>query len=295
MTSMKQSVCAVLFWSGVSGFFSGCSFEGGESYTPAPFTATSRPYSIRGTWYYPQQHYELEEEGVASCYGVGDGCHGALTATGDRFNANAMTAAHKTAVLPSIMEVRNMANGRSIRVLVNDRGPFHGDRILDLSRGAAEKLGFYKNGVARVSIKTLVPESLSFAQRYKPGQHSIEGTVERAFYQNIVKKVSGKSLSEKHRNALRLLEKKAPSAPSREHPVYVEVLMPHHKYIQAIRRYFSPQKICIFQKNSAVKPFLYKVVLGPFYGKAVLAPVMKHLCQYKKCRVRFLNRPVVKK
>ena len=129
--------------------------------TPAPQKATSRPYQIKGVWYYPQPHYEYEDEGVASYYGGTDIFHGRPTATGERFDMNEVSAAHKTVPLPCIAEVTNLENGRQLQLKVNDRGPFYNDRIIDVSRRAAQLLGFDKKGTARVRVRTLVPESLA--------------------------------------------------------------------------------------------------------------------------------------
>lgn len=129
--------------------------------TGAPKRATSKPYQIKGVWYYPQQHYEYEAEGIASYYGGGDVFHGRPTATGERFDMNGVTAAHKTLPLPCIAEVTNLKNGRKIVVKVNDRGPFVNDRIIDVSRRVAQLLGFEQQGTTPVRVKTLVTESLS--------------------------------------------------------------------------------------------------------------------------------------
>src|SRR3990167_3705959 len=108
--------------------------------TPAPKKATSRPYQIKGIWYYPQPHYEYEEVGIASYYGGGDVFHGRPTATGEIFNMNGLSAAHKTLPLPCIAEVTNLENGRQISIKVNDSGPFINGRIIDVSRRVAQLL-----------------------------------------------------------------------------------------------------------------------------------------------------------
>ncbi len=129
--------------------------------TPAPKRATSKPYQINGIWYHPQPHYEYEEEGIASYYGGTDIFHGRPTATGDRFDMNEVSAAHKTVPLPCIAEVTNLENGRQIQLKINDRGPFVEGRIIDVSRRTAQLLGFDRKGTARVRVRTLVPESLA--------------------------------------------------------------------------------------------------------------------------------------
>jgi len=129
--------------------------------TPAPKKATSRPYQINGVWYTPQPHYEYDETGTASYYGGSDIFHGRPTATGETFDMNDVSAAHKTLPLPCIAEVTNLENGRQIQVKVNDRGPFVQGRIIDVSRRTAQLLGFDRKGTAKVRVRTLVPESLA--------------------------------------------------------------------------------------------------------------------------------------
>jgi rare lipoprotein A len=91
------------------------------------------------------------QTGVASFYGPE--LHGRRTASGERFNKNAMTAAHRTAPFGSMLRVTNLSNGRSVLVRVNDRGPFIRGRIVDVSQGAARHIGMQGRGVARVRIQ----------------------------------------------------------------------------------------------------------------------------------------------
>ncbi|MBI3800224.1 MAG: septal ring lytic transglycosylase RlpA family protein [Deltaproteobacteria bacterium] len=91
--------------------------------------------------------------GVASWYGPG--FHGNPTANGEIYNQNALTAAHPTLPLGTQVQVTNLANGKSVQVRINDRGPYIHGRAIDLSRGAAQKLGMVKPGISRVRIKTL--------------------------------------------------------------------------------------------------------------------------------------------
>lgn len=120
-----------------------------------------RPYKISNVWYYPKIDYAYREEGIASWYGPG--FHGRSTANGERFDQNAMTAAHRTLPLPSVVRVTNLENGRSVKVRVNDRGPFAHGRIIDLSRAAAESLAFRQQGTARVLVEIVEHESRAFA------------------------------------------------------------------------------------------------------------------------------------
>ena len=109
------------------------------------------PYQINGVWYYPKEDPFYDETGIASWYG--EDFHGKATANGEVYNMNALTAAHRTLPMPVIVRVTNLDNGRSIRLRVNDRGPYARGRIIDVSRRAAELLGFIDNGTARVRVQ----------------------------------------------------------------------------------------------------------------------------------------------
>ncbi len=109
------------------------------------------PYQVEGIWYYPAEDYGYAQEGVASWYGTD--FHGKRTANGDRYNMNDLTAAHPTLPMPSVVTVTNLENGKQLKVTVNDRGPFHSSRIIDVSKHAAELLGFYQKGTARVRVE----------------------------------------------------------------------------------------------------------------------------------------------
>lgn len=112
-----------------------------------------KPYQIKGKWYYPKVDPTYDETGLASWYGPN--FHGKLTANGEIFDQWAITAAHKTLPMPTDVRVTNLENGRSLVVRVNDRGPFVGDRIIDLSRQSARLLGMEKQGVGRVRVQVL--------------------------------------------------------------------------------------------------------------------------------------------
>ncbi|AQR61918.1 hypothetical protein BZG35_09855 [Brevundimonas sp. LM2] len=121
---------------------------------PAPIVSgTMRPYQVRGRWYRPEEQPTYDAVGMASWYGAQ--FDGRPTATGERFDMRALTAAHKTLPLPGLVEVTNMANGRRVVVRINDRGPFSDDRIIDLSRGAAEALDLIQRGVGEVRVRYL--------------------------------------------------------------------------------------------------------------------------------------------
>ena len=126
---------------------------------PAPVGdyKVGKPYQINGQWYYPAENYEYAETGIASWYGPK--FHGKPTANGEIFDQNLITAAHRTLPLPSAVRVTNLDNGRTVLLRVNDRGPFARGRIIDLSRRAAQLLGFERNGTAKVRVEVLPDES----------------------------------------------------------------------------------------------------------------------------------------
>jgi rare lipoprotein A len=116
----------------------------------------SRPYIVLGHRYEPMRDARgYREQGVASWYGRK--FHGRRTATGERYDMYAMTAAHKTLPLPSYARVTNLDNGRAVVVRVNDRGPFLHGRLIDLSYAAAAKLGIVGSGTGRVEVAAVFP------------------------------------------------------------------------------------------------------------------------------------------
>ena len=134
-----------------------CASSGGGG---GPYRAANlRPYEINGHRYAPEAFRRYEAKGVASWYSYPS--HTRHTATGEWYDPGRMTAAHKTLPLPCEVEVTNLENGRKVRVRVNDRGPYADGRIIDLSRAAAEKLGFTRAGTTRVRVKLLGPAPIA--------------------------------------------------------------------------------------------------------------------------------------
>jgi len=114
----------------------------------------NRPYSVFGKDYVPlSSSTPYREQGTASWYGKK--FHGQKTSSGEIYDMYAMTAAHKTLPIPSYARVTNLANGKSVVVRINDRGPFHSDRIIDLSYAAAYRLGYVTAGSARVEVESV--------------------------------------------------------------------------------------------------------------------------------------------
>ena len=154
----------------------GCSSSGPQSsehhsagyHRGQPSYKVGSPYQINGKWYTPQVDYGYDETGLASWYGAA--FDGQATANGEVFNLNELSAAHKTLPLPSVVEVTNLQNGRSLRLRVNDRGPYVERRIIDLSRRAAQLLGFEMAGTTPVRVRILRDESIQVAEAAKRGQ-----------------------------------------------------------------------------------------------------------------------------
>jgi rare lipoprotein A len=121
-----------------------------------------KPYQIAGRWYYPADDRDYEETGIASWYGPG--FHAKSTANGEPYDQDGMTAAHKTLPMPSFVEVTNLENDRQVVLRVNDRGPFVGDRIIDLSRRSAQLLGVDRKGTAKVRVRRVYPSERDIAR-----------------------------------------------------------------------------------------------------------------------------------
>ncbi len=156
----------------------------GEEPPPPPSASASsnykigKAYQVAGVWYYPQEDFNYDETGIASWYGPN--FHAKLTANGEVFDQNAVTAAHKTLQMPSVARITNLENGRSIIVRINDRGPFVNGRILDLSRRSAQLLGMEGQGTAKVRVQVLNEESRVLAGKLKPDTTGNEPKVAQA-------------------------------------------------------------------------------------------------------------------
>lgn len=150
--------------------FSACASPAAD--TSAQTAATARPdavvkteplhatanlsYKVAGKQYRPTKKIEqFSQTGKASWYGPG--FHGKKTSSGERFDMNTLSAAHRTLPIPSYARVTNLSNGKSVVVRINDRGPFHGNRVMDVSKAAAKELGFIHTGTANVKVEQILP------------------------------------------------------------------------------------------------------------------------------------------
>lgn len=146
----------IMFWATV-GMGSGCASNAIKPY-PGDETvsgpAQTLPYRVDGRVYYPMSHsFGFVQKGIASWYGPD--FHGKLTSNGEVYNMNSLTAAHKTLPFGSVVRVTHRKTGKSVTVRINDRGPFVGDRVIDLSYDAAYKLGMIDTGTAPVSLRVI--------------------------------------------------------------------------------------------------------------------------------------------
>jgi rare lipoprotein A len=152
----------------LAGCASGPQYSGNGHYAVGQPHYTVTPYQVNGVWYYPKVDYDYDQSGTASWYGPG--FDGRPTADGEIYDMNGLSAAHKTLPLPSVVAVTNLANGRELTLRVNDRGPFVGDRLIDLSRRAAQLLGFEQAGTATVRVQILREPSIEVAEAAMLGE-----------------------------------------------------------------------------------------------------------------------------
>jgi rare lipoprotein A len=167
-----------------------------------------KPYTVGGRVYVPEEDTDYREEGLASWYG--DDFHGRLTANGEVFDMASLTAAHPTLPMPCYARVTNLSNGKSLIVRVNDRGPYHGNRLIDVSNKAAELLEFKGNGVARVRVEYV-------------GRAPLEGSDDRQLIATLRTGVPAPSPS-----LVRVASARSfvPEIPSNARPIRGEVPMP---------------------------------------------------------------------
>jgi len=167
-----------------------------------------KPYTVAGRVYVPEEDPNYREDGMASWYG--DDFHGRLTANGEVFDMTSLTAAHPTLPIPSYARVTNLRNGKSLIVRVNDRGPYHGNRLIDVSNKAAELLEFKSNGVARVRVEYV-------------GQAPLEGSDDRQLMATLRTGVPAPTPSTVRIASARPF---VPDLPSSGRPIRGEVPMP---------------------------------------------------------------------
>jgi rare lipoprotein A len=177
-----------------------------------PITRAGNPakYTVLGRTYYVKQSSDNHvEKGIASWYGTK--FHGRKTSNGEIYDMYKMTAAHKTLPIPTYVEVTNLKNGRSVVVRVNDRGPFHENRIIDLSYVAAKKLGIAANGTGLVEVRSIDPNNWHakpnsrYARNYRT-DNSVTNTRQPASEQDAALFIQAGAFASQH-NARQLQQK----------------------------------------------------------------------------------------
>ncbi len=147
----------VLIFIVLSALLSACTGGGPQMQSSAPpappGVKIGEPYKVAGKWYTPKEDPTYNEVGIASWYGAD--FHAKRTANGEVYDMNKLTAAHTTLPMPSWVRVTNLENNRSLILRVNDRGPFVGNRLIDVSRRGAQLLGFEKRGTTRVRVEAV--------------------------------------------------------------------------------------------------------------------------------------------
>jgi len=156
--------------------------------TPPPHCHYGKPYQIKNKWYQPMTYVDyFEQRGIASWYGKK--FHGRKTSNGETYNMYAISAAHKTLPLGTYVKVYNLDNKKCLTVRINDRGPFIEGRIIDLSYGAASRLGVVQKGTARVFIRTIKKQSKTAALKRNKKGRQVKKVRQKKREHNLVKKV----------------------------------------------------------------------------------------------------------
>jgi rare lipoprotein A len=231
------------------------------SWDEDPMYKIGDPYKINGKWYYPAVDYSYNEVGIASWYGPG--FHGKKTANGEIFDQNKISAAHKTLPMPSIVRVTNLDNGIILEnIRINDRGPFAGNRIIDLSKKAAEVLGFVNNGVANVRVEIMENESRIYAARNsnpdkvrKANNAKIEKIEVKNLDNNEINKTtSNKEVIQNNENSNKILNNK---------PLLIQVgAFSDHRNAKSLTKKLSEFKAYV-ERIFIGNKYLYRVRIGP--------------------------------
>ena len=224
-----------------------------------PMYKVGNPYKINGKWYYPAIDYNYNEVGIASWYGPG--FHGKKTANGEVFDQNKISAAHKTLPMPSIVKVTNLDNGKVLEnIRVNDRGPFAGNRIIDLSKKAAQELGFVNSGVANVRVEIMENESRIYAS--KNSKKNSVRKANKAKVEKVQRKVIPSKEGEQNSDEVSKNSTEDNSI-LKDKPVIIQVgAFGDHRNAKSLTEKLSEFKAYIERKFIDNK-YLYRVRIGP--------------------------------
>ena len=229
-----------------------------------------KTYKIKGEKYTPEIDHDYKEEGLASWYG--DDFHCNKTANGETFNKWELSAAHRTLPLPSVVKVTNLSNNKSIKVTINDRGPFvaNSNRIIDLSESAASKLGFKHKGIEKVRVEYLHHESQNLIAKLDLPEH--------VYYQNNKMKVRKKTSIEEDNNSLHqfmeAVSKKTEEQQGRK--ILIAEFSNKKDAITAMSKLSQYGKVNYSESGQVAKKKSYQVYLTGFAGdKSELIKKMK--------------------
>jgi len=224
-----------------------------------PMYKVGNPYKINGKWYYPAIDYNYNEVGIASWYGPG--FHGKKTANGEVFDQNKISAAHKTLPMPSIVKVTNLDNGKVLEnIRVNDRGPFAGNRIIDLSKKAAQELGFVNSGVAKVRVEIMENESRIYAS--KNSKKNSVRKANKAKVEKVQRKVIPSEEDEQNSDEV-LKNSTEDNSILKDKPVIIQVgAFGDHRNAKSLTEKLSEFKAYI-ERIFIDNKYLYRVRIGP--------------------------------
>lgn len=225
-----------------------------------PKYKVGNPYKINGQWFYPAVDYNYDEVGIASWYGPN--FHGKKTANGEIFDQNKISAAHKTLPMPSIVRVTNLENGIILEnIRINDRGPFAGNRIIDLSKKAAEELGFVNNGVAKVRVEIMENESRIYAAKNsnpnkvrKANKAKVEKIEVKSLDNETNKTAMNQEIIQNNKNSNMILNNK---------PLLIQVgAFSDHRNAKSLTKKLSEFKAYV-ERIFINNKYLYRVRIGP--------------------------------
>lgn len=240
-----------------------------------------KPYNIRGSWYYPQLNYRYDKKGVASWYGPG--FHGKKKATGERYDQNGISAAHKTLPLPTVARVTNLENGQSIELIIDDRGPFIDGREIDLSVGAAKALGTYSKGLARVRVEALVDKSDALAKNLyrlggRTGMDPRGRTWAQIYAQDIKKSSSYTPVTTSQQS----------TSIKRDYYITFGTFSNLENAKKAKRTISQIESTTIYEKKS--QPGIYFVQTGPYSSKSEAQDALIRLQNNGQSRAKIIQR-----
>jgi rare lipoprotein A len=250
------------------------------------------PYQVAGRWFKPQEQPNYDKTGTASWYG--EAFHRRKTSNGEWFDMNDMTAAHPTLPLPSYAKVTNLDNGREIIVRINDRGPFVGTRIIDLSKRSADALGFRNRGKADVRVQWIANAPLQdsgghlLAMNQAMGQGESVSRLRQIALRNVPPARGSVQVA-----SVRELE--TPSVPySRGFGIQVGSFANQSNALAAMAMVseFADAKLVASETEDGI---IYRTVIGPIRGQAEAIQILEQVqnAGFQDARLSQMNTPLV--